>query len=73
MRCPIEVVIVIDKQGHLTPLEVIWEEWGVKTRHPISKIIQHRPCSYGELFDCLCEGGIRRLYYDHGVWTIEKI
>ena len=73
MRSAVDVVIVTNKEGLMRPLIIIWEEYGVKTKHWIKRIVQKPPCLEGMLYDCFCEGQLMRLYYKQGCWQIEKI
>lgn len=70
----IEVVALINKEGELTPLFIIWDD---NIKYPIDKIIEVRKAHStvgggGILYVCKINGQTRHLFYERYRWFIES-
>lgn len=77
----IDVVMLVNKMGDITPLAVIWND----ERYEIDKIIRHKPQCHskncgggGQMFAIQINGATRTIYYEYMPpykyrWFIESL
>lgn len=71
----VNVVALIDKQGNIKPLFLVWND-GVK--YPIDRILEVRKAASevggcGLLYRCRIQNVERKLFYEKNRWFIESV
>lgn len=74
----IDVIVVIDREGNVRPLEIIWEDENGKERFKIDKVIKSHKTKSNRgqdviVYECIIEGKRKELYYDNKRWFVERV
>lgn len=74
----IPVITLIGKEGEITPISIIWEDYQQRNIYKVDKILAVRKASSvvgggGILYECLILGKKRKLYYERNRWFTESI
>ena len=72
----IPVVALIGKEGELTPLSIVWEDYQDRKVYKVDKVLNKRKASSqvggcGMLYECMILGKRRKLFYEKNRWFIE--
>ena len=70
----VDVITLIDRQGKLKPLILIWEDG---LQYPIDRILEVRNAmsevgGCGILYRCRIQNAERKLFYERNRWFIES-
>ena len=72
----IPVFTLIGKEGEVTPIAIVWEDYRGRRTYHVDKVERVRKaCSRvggsGMLYECKILGKSRKLYYERNRWFIE--
>lgn len=71
----VTVFQMVDKEGSITPLSIVWED---DVEYPIDKILEIRSAvsevgGCGVLYRCRIAGNVRNLFYERTRWFLESM
>ncbi len=74
----IPVFTLIGKEGEITPVAIVWEDYQGRKTYKIDKIENIRQTSSqvggcGLLYECKILGKRRKLFYERNRWFIESL